>query len=165
MAAYENSIIAASYSKELSLAGERIGFVAVSPAIPEVEELLDGLVLANRILGFVNAPALMQRVVTRLRAVAVDVTPYKRNRDLLCEGMTAAGFRVVKPEGAFYLFPRSPMEDDVAFCREMQKHLILVVPGSGFGLAGHFRMAYCVEPDVVDRALPILERIGAEHFG
>ena len=107
----------------------------------------------------------MQRVVARLHAVAVDVTPYERNRDLLCDGLTTAGFTVVKPEGAFYLFPRSPIEDDVTFCREMQKYLILVVPGSGFGLAGHFRMAYCVEPEVVDRALPILGEIGAGYFG
>jgi aspartate aminotransferase len=165
MAAYENSIIASSYSKELSLAGERIGFVATNPAINKVDQLMEGLVLANRILGFVNAPALMQRAVARLQGVSVDVTSYKRNRDVLCEGLTRAGFMVVKPEGAFYLFPRSPIEDDIGFCREMQKRLVLVVPGCGFGLAGHFRMAYCVPPEVVDRAMPVLAEIGAKYFG
>ena len=165
MAAYDNTIIASSYSKELSLAGERIGYVAANPAIPQVDELMDGLVMANRILGFVNAPALMQRAVARLQGVTVDVTPYQRNRDVLCEALTEAGFQLVKPEGAFYLFPRSPIEDDVAFCREMQEHLVLVVPGSGFGLAGHFRMAYCVAPKVVDGALPAFAKVGAKYFG
>ena len=108
MAAYENTIIASSYSKELSLAGERIGYVAANPAIARVGELMAGLVMANRILGFVNAPALMQRVVARLQGVTVDVAPYQRNRDVLCEELTKAGFTVSKPEGAFYLFPKSP---------------------------------------------------------
>ncbi len=136
MAAYANTIIASSYSKELSVAGERIGYVAANPAIPRVGELMGGLILANRILGFVNAPALMQRAVARLQGVSVDVTPYQRNRDVLYEALTEAGFELVKPEGAFYLFPRSPIEDDVAFCQEMLKHLVLIVPGRGFGLAG-----------------------------
>jgi len=113
----------------------------------------------------VNAPALMQRAVARLQGVGVDVTPYQRNRDVLCEALAAAGFHVVKPEGAFYLFPRSPIEDDVAFCREMQQHLVLVVPGSGFGLAGHFRLAYCVPPEVVDGALPAFREVGEKYFG
>ena len=165
MAAYANSIIASSYSKELSLAGERIGYLAANPSIPGVAALMEGLVLANRILGFVNAPALMQRAVARLQGVGVDVTPYRRNRDVLCEALTAAGFHVVKPEGAFYLFPRSPIEDDVAFCQEMQQHLVLVVPGSGFGLAGHFRLAYCVPPEVVDGALPAFREVGEKYFG
>jgi aspartate aminotransferase len=117
------------------------------------------------VLGFVNAPALMQRVVARLQGVAVDVTPYQRNRDVLYDALTQAGFTLTKPEGAFYLFPRSPIEDDVAFCREMQEQLVLVVPGSGFGLAGHFRMAYCVAPGVVDRAVPVFAKIGAKYFG
>ena len=162
MAAYENTIIASSYSKELSLAGERIGYLAANPAIPRVDELMEGLIMANRILGFVNAPALMQRAVARLQGVTVDVTPYKRNRDVLCDALTEAGFTLTKPEGAFYLFPRSPIEDDVAFCREMQEHLVLVVPGSGFGLAGHFRMAYCVAPEVVDCALPVFGQGGRQ---
>jgi aspartate aminotransferase len=165
MAAYGNTIIASSYSKELSLAGERIGYVAASPSIPGLSDLMTGLILANRVLGFVNAPALMQRVVVRLQGVTVDVAPYKRNRDILCEELTKAGFTVYKPQGAFYLFPKSPLEDDVAFCRELQQKLVLVVPGSGFGMPGYFRMAYCVAPEVVDRALPAFREIGAKYFG
>lgn len=164
MAAYENTIIASSYSKELSLAGERIGYVVANPAVAQVGELMEGLIMANRVLGFVNAPALMQRAVAELQGVAVDVAPYQRNRDVLYDALTTAGFSVSKPEGAFYLFPRSPIEDDVAFCREMQEQLVLVVPGSGFGLAGYFRMAYCVAPEVVDRAVPILSAVGAKYF-
>jgi aspartate aminotransferase len=165
MAAYANTMIASSYSKELSLAGERIGYLAVGPAIPGVATLMEGLIMANRILGFVNAPALMQRAVAQLQGVGVDVAPYQRNRDVLCEALAQAGFEVVKPEGAFYLFPRSPIPDDVAFCREMQQHLVLVVPGSGFGLEGHFRLAYCVPPEVVDGALPAFRKVGKKYCG
>jgi aspartate aminotransferase len=165
MAAYENAIVASSYSKELSLAGERIGYVAANPAIKQVGDLMSGLVTANRILGFVNAPALMQRAVARLQGVAVDVAPYKRNRDVLHEELTKAGFTVSKPEGAFYMFPKSPIADDMAFCKELQERLVLVVPGSGFGLPGYFRMAYCVAPSVVDCALPAFRELGAKYFG
>ncbi len=165
MAAYENSMIGSSYSKELSLAGERIGYAAANPAIPDIAAMMEALTLTNRILGFVNAPALMQRAVARLQGVSVDITLYQRNRDVLCEALSSAGFDVFKPQGAFYLFPRTPIEDDVAFCRELQQHLVLVVPGSGFGLGGHFRMAYCVAPAVVDGALPALRKIGAKYFG
>jgi aspartate aminotransferase len=165
MATYANTIIASSYSKELSLAGERIGYLAVSPAIPGASALMEGLITANRILGFVNAPALMQRAVTHLQGVGVDIGPYQRNRDVLCQGLIEAGFDVVKPEGAFYLFPRSPIEDDVAFCKEMQDHLVLVVPGTGFGLAGYFRMAYCVAAEVVDGAIPAFQKVGEKYFG
>ena len=165
MAAYANTIIASSYSKELSLAGERIGYLAASPAIPGAPALMEGLITANRILGFVNAPALMQRAVARLQGVGVDIGPYQRNRDVLCRGLGEAGFDVVKPEGAFYLFPRSPIQDDIAFCKEMQRHLVLVVPGSGFGLAGYFRMAYCVSAEVVDGAIPAFQKVGEKYFG
>jgi aspartate aminotransferase len=165
MAAYENTIIASSYSKELSLPGERIGYAAANPAIAGIGTLMDGLILATRVLGFVNAPALMQRVVAKLQGVGVDVAPYQRNRDVLWEAMTQAGFTVHKPEGAFYLFPQSPIEDDVAFCRELQENLVLVVPGSGFGLPGYFRMAYCVSPQTVDCALPVLRKVGEKYFG
>ena len=165
MAAYAGTIIASSYSKELSLAGERIGYVAANPASPGIEALREALVLANRVLGFISAPALMQRAVAQLQGVAVDVTPYQRNRDVLCQGLAEAGFEFFRPEGALYLFPRSPIEDDVAFCREMLEHLVLVVPGSGFGLPGYFRMAFCVAPQVVDGALPAFRAVGEKYFG
>jgi aspartate aminotransferase len=164
MAAYENSFVASSYSKDLSLSGERIGYAAASPAIPNVSAVVDALIMTNRILGFVNAPALMQRAVARLQGVSVDITPYRRNRDVLYQALVEAGFEVLKPQGAFYLFPRAPIADDVAFCREMQQHLVLVVPGSGFGQPGYFRMAYCVAPQVVDGAIPALKQVGAKYF-
>jgi len=165
MSAYRYALVASSYSKELSLAGERIGYAVASSAIPGVQELMAALVTANRILGFVNAPALMQRAVARLEGVQVDISLYRRNRDALWQGLIEAGYQVVKPQGAFYLFPRSPIEDDVAFCRELLEHLVLAVPGSGFGLAGHFRLAYCVSPEVVDRALPVFGRVAAKYWG
>ena len=165
MAAYENSVIASSYSKELSLAGERIGYLAASPAIPCVETLMEGLILANRILGFVNAPALMQRAVTRLQGVGVDLSLYERNRGVLYQALVEAGYAVTLPEGAFYMFPRSPIEDDVAFARELLDRQVLVVPGVGFGAPGYFRMAYCTAPDVVDGALPALRELGPNLRG
>ena len=165
MAAYENSFIASSYSKELSLSGERIGYAAANPRIANVHAMVEALTMTNRILGYVNAPALMQRAVARLQGVAVDISPYQRNRDVLYEALVAAGFEVFKPQGAFYMFPKAPIEDDVAFCREMQEHLVLVVPGSGFGKPGYFRMAYCVASQVVDGAIPALKQIGAKYFG
>ena len=163
--AYENSIIATSYSKDLSLAGERIGYVAVNPAIPDVDVLVGGLILANRILGFVNAPSLMQLAITRCQGARVDVSLYRRNRDLLYEALTGVGFTVPYPEGAFYLFPKSPIEDDAAFTQELAERLVLVVPGSGFGGPGYFRMAYCVSAQTVDGALPIFEEVGKKYFG
>ncbi len=165
MAAYENSVIASSYSKELSLAGERIGYLAAHPAIPCVETLMEGLILANRILGFVNAPALMQRAVTRLQGVGVDLSLYERNRDVLYGALVEAGYTVTRPEGTFYMFPRSPIGDDVAFAQELLDHQVLVVPGVGFGAPGYFRMAYCTAADVVDGALPALRELGPNLRG
>ncbi len=143
--AYKNSIIAYSYSKTLSLPGERIGYIAVNPEIEEAEELLNALILCTRISGFVNAPALMQRIVARLQDVKVDVDVYKRKRDLLCSGLEKAGYKFEKPQGAFYLFVQSPIPDDVAFVQMLLKRNILVVPGSGFAAPGYFRIAYCVD--------------------
>jgi aspartate aminotransferase len=155
---FAHSLVCSSYSKDLSLPGERIGYIAVSPLIPEVDVLLGALALTNRILGFVNAPALMQRAVARLQGVRVDMGFYQRNRDRLYEGLVEAGYECRKPEGAFYLFPHSPIPDDVAFVRELQKENILAVPGSGFGGPGHFRLAYCCSYDVVERSIPGFRR-------
>jgi aspartate aminotransferase len=142
---YKNSIIAYSYSKTLSLPGERIGYIAVNPEIEEAAELLNALILCTRILGFVNAPALMQRIVARLQDTTVEVEVYQRKRDLLCAGLEKAGYKFEKPQGAFYLFPQSPIPDDVAFVQMLLKRNILVVPGSAFGSPGYFRIAYCVD--------------------
>jgi len=145
LAAYKNSIIAYSYSKTLSLPGERIGYIAISPEIEETAELIGALILCTRISGFVNAPALMQRIVARLQDTTVEVDVYKRKRDLLCDGLAEAGYKFEKPQGAFYLFPRSPIPDDAAFVQVLLKKNILVVPGSAFGSPGYFRIAYCVD--------------------
>ena len=145
LAAYTNSIIAYSYSKTLSLPGERIGYIAVSPEIEAAAELIGALILCTRISGFVNAPALMQRIVARLQDTTVEVDVYKRKRDLLCAGLAEAGYKFEKPQGAFYLFPQSPIPDDAAFVQMLLKKNILVVPGSAFGSPGYFRIAYCVD--------------------
>ncbi|MBN1471049.1 MAG: pyridoxal phosphate-dependent aminotransferase [Syntrophaceae bacterium] len=143
--AYQNSIIAYSYSKTLSLPGERIGYIAVNPKIYEADSLISALILCTRILGFVHAPALMQRIVARLQNASVDVKIYKKKRDLLCKGLAKAGYKFAKPQGAFYLFVKSPIPDDVKFVKMLLQKNILVVPGSGFGGPGYFRIAYCVD--------------------
>lgn len=155
---YANSIIATSYSKDLSIPGERIGFAAVHPGADQVKELVGALTLANRILGFVNAPGLMQRLIIELQGICVDVEVYRGKRDRFVRGLKAAGYELVIPSGAFYLFPRSPLADDVKFVTLLQEENILAVPGSGFGGPGHFRIAYCVDDKVIERALPGFER-------
>jgi aspartate aminotransferase len=151
---YHQSIVVTSYSKKLSLAGERIGYIAINPSCVDGDDLVAGLILSNRILGFVNAPAIMQRLVARLEGTMVAVDVYKKRRDLLAEGLRSAGYDFAEPQGAFYLFCKSPGEDDVAFVKYLQKYNILVVPGKGFGGPGYFRIAYCVSEDIIERALP-----------
>ncbi len=147
--AYANSIVVSSYSKDLSLPGERIGYIAVHPEIEDKAELLNALTLANRILGFVNAPALMQRVVADLQGVTVDTSVYTRRREVFCQILEDCGYEFEPPKGAFYLFPKSPIEDDAAFCAMLQEEKILSVPGRGFGMPGYFRLAFCVEDRVI----------------
>lgn len=149
MTASSNTIVASSYSKELSLPGERIGFIAVHPEMDGKQEMLGALTLANRILGFVNAPALMQRVVAQLQEASVDSAIYAKRLDAFCPILDAAGIKYVRPKGAFYLFPQAPIEDDVRFCQLLQQEKILAVPGRGFGLPGHFRLAFCVDEKVI----------------
>jgi aspartate aminotransferase len=155
---YRESIIATSYSKDISIPGERIGFLAVHPEASFKEELIEGMALANRILGFVNAPALMQRIVASLQGASVDISVYARRRDLLCNGLADCGYDFVKPAGAFYLFPRTPIPDDVKFVQTLQEELILAVPGSGFGGPGHFRIAFCVDDNTIINAMPGFKR-------
>lgn len=158
--AYRESIVATSFSKDLSIPGERLGYIAVNPEATHKQKLLAGMTLANRILGFVNAPALMQRTVARMLGEAtVDVSQYARKRQLLCDGLAECGYEFVKPPGAFYLFPSSPIPDDVAFVQALQEELILAVPGSGFGGPGHFRLAFCVEDATITGALPGFRRV------
>ena len=151
---YPNSLMATSYSKDLSIPGERIGYVIVCPEAEDKGLLLQALALANRILGYVNAPALMQRVVGGLQGVHVDVSEYARKREMLCDGLSDFGYRFVKPEGAFYLFPQSPVADEVAFVNALQEERILAVPGSGFGAPGYFRLSFCVDDRVISDSLP-----------
>ncbi|MFB3926481.1 MAG: pyridoxal phosphate-dependent aminotransferase [Syntrophales bacterium] len=153
MAAYPNSIIATSYSKNLSIPGERIGYIAAHPQMSGFGKIMEGLILCNRILGFVNAPAIMQRVIARIQGQTVDPGMYKRKRDILCDGLSSVGYEFEKPRGAFYLFPKTPIPDDVEFVRELQKKNILTVPGSGFGSPGHFRIAYCVDDRTIVEAM------------
>jgi aspartate aminotransferase len=157
-AVYPESVIASSYSKDLSIPGERLGYLAVNPRAAHRQALMAAASLTNRILGFVNAPALMQRVVSCMQGMSVDVGLYKRKRDLLCEGLAEAGYRFAVPSGAFYLFPESPDPDDVTFVRALLEELILVVPGSGFGGPGHFRIAYCVNDETILNAMPGFRR-------
>ncbi len=157
-AAYPDTLLATSFSKDLSIPGERLGYAAVSPRAAGRPELAGGLVLANRILGFVNAPALMQRVVAGLTEVSIDIAPYARRRDLFCQVLAAAGYEFFKPKGAFYLFPKAPGGDDLAFVARLKEENILAVPGRGFGRAGHFRLAFCVPETVIERAAPGFKR-------
>jgi aspartate aminotransferase len=161
---YESTIVVHSHAKDLALPGERIGYIAVHPAYPEKQELIDGLTFCNRILGFVNAPALMQHVVRALQGVSVDVADYQRKRDFLYGRLTDLGYQIVRPQGAFYLFPRSPTPDDVAFVETLQRWNVLTVPGTGFGTPGHFRVAYCVEDRVLEGAIEGFAR-AAKEFG
>lgn len=156
---YENSFVVSSYSKDLSIPGERIGYIAANPGMVKLQDTMDGLVLCNRILGFVNAPALMQRVIGKIQGIKVDAGIYKRKRDLLCRGLAESGYDFVVPEGAFYLFPRSPVADDVEFTRALLEENILVVPGSGFGGPGYIRIAYCVADSVIEKAIPGFRRV------
>jgi aspartate aminotransferase len=120
---------------------------------------LGGMALSNRILGFVNAPALMQRAVAAVQGMSADLSAYTRKRDLLCKGLSECGYEFVKPAGAFYLFPRTPIPDDVKFVQSLQEELILTVPGSGFGGPGHFRIAFCVDDETIVNALPGFKRV------
>lgn len=154
LAAYKNSIVATSYSKELSLAGERIGYVAISPSADYKDKLFNGMALCNRILGFVNAPGLMQRVVGSIQGAKVDIAAYERKKNILCKGLKEIGYDLVEPKGAFYLFPKAPIEDDVKFVGMLQEEKVLAVPGTGFGRPGYFRLSFCVSDYVVENCMP-----------
>jgi len=151
---YPESIVATSYSKDISIPGERIGFVAVNPQATYRGALTGAMAITNRILGFVNAPGIMQRAVARLQGMSVDINEYKRKRDLLCDGLADSGYEFIRPPGAFYLFPKAPIADDVAFTKALQDELILVVPGSGFAGPGYFRIAFCCDDETIVNALP-----------
>jgi len=158
----DNAVIVTSHSKDLALPGERIGYLAANPRMTHVELFMEGAIFANRTLGFVNAPAIMQRLVAKLQRVSVDIALYQEKRDILYHYLTEMGFTLTRPAGAFYLFPKSPLSDDIEFVRIAQKHHILLVPGAGFGAPGYFRIAYCVDKAMIERSLPAWQKLAKE---
>ena len=156
---HPRSIVATSHSKDLGLAGERIGYAAVNPADPGKVDLMNALNFSLRTLGFVNAPALMQRVVANIQRATVDIDIYRKKRDLLYGNLTKIGYECVQPDGAFYVFPKSPIPDDIEFVAKLQNELVLVVPGVGFGTPGYFRASYCVDDWVIEGATDGFSRI------
>jgi aspartate aminotransferase len=161
---YHRSFIATSHSKDLALPGERIGYIAINPDIENKEDLVNGLIFCNRILGFVNAPALMQNLVRHLQHITVSIPEYEEKRNFLYNNLTDMGYKLVKPQGAFYMFPKTPIDDDVEFVHELQKHNVLTVPGRGFGTPGYFRISYCVNHKTLEGSL-FGFRQTAEKFG
>lgn len=161
---YPNAISVTSHAKDLALPGERIGYIAVHPDCADLKDLIGGMSFSTRTLGFVNAPALMQRALVHLQGVTVDMQQYERKRDFLCDNLSAMGYQFVQPQGAFYLFPKTPIADDVAFVEALQTQHILTVPGRGFGRPGHFRIAYCVEDRTIERAMDGFRAV-AKEFG
>lgn len=154
-----NSIVATSHSKDLGLAGERIGYIAVNPTHHNKRDLIDGLTFSNRILGFVNAPALMQYLIKHLQSETVNVKKYQENRDYLWSRLQEIGYEVVKPQGAFYMFPKSPISDDIKYVEELRENNVLVVPGSGFGSPGYFRISYCVDDHTLHGCIKGLDKV------
>jgi aspartate aminotransferase len=162
---YDLVLAVTSHSKDLALAGERIGYIAISPNIKELDLLVSALTISIRTLGFVNAPALFQRVVGKFQRNSVSIEDYQKKRDVLYDTLVQAGFECVKPMGAFYLFPKSPIPDELEFVRTLQQEeRIMVVPGRGFGSKGYFRIAYCVPMDKILNALDGFKRIGKRYI-
>ena len=159
-----NCIIGYSFSKSLSLPGERIGYLAVPKAIDDYEGLLTGLAIANRVLGFVNAPSLQQLMIKECLNERTDVDAYDVNRKFLYQELTDMGFECVKPEGAFYLFVKSPVADEKAFVAEAKKHHLLLVPATSFGCPGYVRIAYCVSYDMIKRSMPAFKALAETYF-
>lgn len=160
---YRNTIVGYSFSKSLSLPGERIGYLVIPNEVDDCENLLSAANVATRILGFVNAPSLIQRAVARCLDAKVDVEIYNRNRELLYNSLLSYGYECVKPQGAFYLFVKALEEDDKNFVQEAKKHNILIVPGSSFGCPGYVRIAYCVDYSMIERSLPGFSKLASEY--
>lgn len=160
---YKNSFIGYSYSKTLSLPGERIGYIAVNEEMDDYNDMMGALNVANRILGFVNAPSLFQRVIGKTLGAEVDVNIYKKNRDLLYNHLISLGFECIKPEGAFYLFPKALIEDDKKFCEDAKKYNLLLVPGSSFGCPGYVRISYCISYEKIEKSLEAFTKLAEEY--
>ncbi|MBQ4049831.1 MAG: pyridoxal phosphate-dependent aminotransferase [Clostridia bacterium] len=163
MAYYDNSIVCYSYSKSLSIPGERIGYIAVNPSATDAKAIYAAVCGAGRSLGFVCAPGLFQRVAAECDGMTADLSIYKRNRDIFYKGLTDCGFTCVYPDGAFYLFMKSPEEDVTAFCERAKKYELLLVNGESFGAKGWVRIAYCLKTETIERALPLFKKLAQEY--
>jgi aspartate aminotransferase len=155
----DRSVLAWSWSKAMAISGERIGYLAISPRLTEAAPLVNACTFANRILGYINAPAIWQRVVVEVPDATVDVGLYQAKRDLLCDALAAMGYDAPRPQGAYYVFPRTPIADDVAFIRRLQAEGILAVPGTGFGRGGYMRLSLTIGKEEIERSLPGFERV------
>ncbi|MDO5293393.1 MAG: pyridoxal phosphate-dependent aminotransferase [bacterium] len=160
---YKNTVVGYSYSKSLSLPGERIGYLVIPNEVDDYDDVFQAACVANRILGYVNAPSLIQKVVAKCIDAEVDIDVYNRNRELLYNSLIEYGYSCVKPQGAFYLFVKSLEEDDKAFAKAAKKYNLLVVPGSAFGCPGYVRIAYCVDYAMIERSLPAFEQLAKEY--
>jgi len=156
---YKNTLIATSCSKDLSIPGERIGWIAINPLVDHFDDLFEAIIMCTRILGFVNAPALMQRVVAEVINDTADINEYQRKKDLLCSGMKKIGYDFTEPKGTFYLFVKAPGGDDLELVDKLKDELILAVPGSGFGMPGYFRLSFCVSDENIERAMSGFEKV------
>lgn len=160
---YDNTIVGYSYSKSLSLPGERIGYLVIPDEVAESDTVISAAGVANRILGFVNAPTLQQKIVAKCLNEKTDITYYDKNRETLYNGLRDCGFECIKPQGAFYLFVKSPVGDEKSFCAAAKKYNILIVPGSSFGCPGYVRIAYCVAYETIINSLPKFRELAAEY--
>ena len=160
---YDNSFIVYSYSKSLSIPGERIGYVIVPDEMNDKENIFNAISIANRILGFINAPSLMQKVLSKLLGKTSDLSEYEKNRNLLYNGLKELGYSCIKPQGTFYLFLKSPVENEKEFIEKAKKYNILMVPGSSFACPGYVRIAFCVENEMIKRALPKFKELAKEY--
>ena len=161
---YDNTIVGYSYSKSLSLPGERIGYLVIPDEVADSEDMLSAANVANRILGFVNAPTLQQKIVKACLNEKTDISYYDRNREALYNGLKECGFDCIKPEGAFYLFVKSPVENEKEFCEAGKKYNILMVSGSSFACPGYVRLAYCVSYETIINSLPKFAELAKEYF-
>ncbi len=160
---YPNTFVAYSYSKSLSLPGERIGYLVVSSEIEDFKDTIDALNVANRILGYVNAPSLMQRVAGRCVGQTSDLSVYEENKNILYKALTEYGYDIIKPKGTFYMFPKCLIEDDKQFCKDAKDYGLVIVPGSNFACPGYFRIAFCVDKDMVLRSLPAFKQLADRY--
>ena len=161
---YNNTFVVYSYSKSLSLPGERIGYVVIPDEMEDSKIVIEAVTISNRVIGCVNAPSLMQKVVGECADLTVDIKEYKKNRDLLYNGLIEYGFECTKPQGAFYLFLKSPIKDEKEFCKIAKKYNILMVPGSSFAYPGYVRISYCVDTDMIKRSLPAFKKLAEVYF-